>query len=462
MKKKLLAAVLSASLGASVLVACGDNNGGDGAVEQGYTLSSSQLLDNPTTEFFADSTAAVVASKERAWDGAKLAVSRGVPLIVGEAPEGMDLSSDEVSDLTTGAPEEPAPKDIAAAIAALPLPEGAENPANSVNAVATATTDVAKLATARAAGAEIEILPVADPRASQKVMDGENVVALGEEFGTQEKFDSMVEMASWGEVAGGGGLVFPGKRMIALYGHPSGPALGVMGEQPPAEAVKRAQDLVAQYQQYEELPIIPAFEIITTVAAVEPGPDGNYSNETAIEDIQPYVDAITQAGGYAVLDLQPGTGKFIDQAKMYAPLLENPNVGLALDPEWQIQPGETPAARVGNTTAQEINEVSEWLAGFVREKQIPQKMLILHQFQLQMIRDREQLNVDHPELAIVLHADGHGAPEQKFDTWNVLKQGLQPEIFLAWKNFIDEDTPMFDPRRTYETVDPRPWFVSYQ
>lgn len=453
---------MSASLGASVLVACGNDNGGEGSVEQGYSLSASQLLANPTEEFFADSDGAVVASEQRAWDGAKMAVERGVPLYIGQAPEGMDLTSDDVSDLTTGTPKVPAPENLAAAVAALPLPEGADNPANSVAAVATAETDIAKLATARAAGAEIEILPVADPRASEKVMAGENVVALGQEFGTEEKFNDLIEMASWGEVAGGGGLVFPGKRMIALYGHPSGPALGVMGEQPPAEAVQRAKDLVAQYQEFEELPVIPAFEIITTVAAVEPGPDGNYSNETAVEDIKPYVDAITEAGGYAVLDLQPGTGKFLDQAKMYESLLENPNVGLALDPEWQIQPGETPAARVGNTTAAEINEVSEWLAGFVREKQIPQKMLILHQFQVQMIRDREQLNVDHPEIAIVLHADGHGAPEQKFDTWNVLKQGLQPEIFLAWKNFIDEDTPMFNPQQTYETVDPRPWFVSYQ
>ena len=72
----------------------------------------------------------------------------------------------------------------------------------------------------------------------------------------------------------------------------------------------------------------------------------------------------------------------------------------------------------------------------------------MHQFQLQMIRNREQLNLNHPELSFVLHADGHGDAHDKMATWDKMREGLQPQIFMAWKNFIDEDTPMFDPRQT--------------
>ena len=32
---------------------------------------------------------------------------------------------------------------------------------------------------------------------------------------------------------------------------------------------------------------------------------------------------------------------------------------------------------------------------------------------------------------------------------------------MAWKNFYDEDTPMYTPQQTY-ALDPKPWFVSYQ
>ncbi|NLF90531.1 MAG: cell wall-binding repeat-containing protein, partial [Corynebacterium marinum] len=92
---------------------------------------------------------------------------------------------------------------------------------------------------------------------------------------------------------------------------------------------------------------------------------------------------------------------------------------------------------------------------------LPQKGLIVHQFQMQMLRDREQINTDHPELAFILHADGHGVAEEKFATWDAVRQGLDEDWFMAWKNFIDEDKPTFTPEQTYG-IEPRPWFVSYQ
>ncbi|NLA55259.1 MAG: cell wall-binding repeat-containing protein, partial [Corynebacterium humireducens] len=174
-----------------------------------------------------------------------------------------------------------------------------------------------------------------------------------------------------------------------------------------------------------------------------------------------YIDAITEAGGYAFLDLQPGQASFIEQAKVYEELLKRPNVGLALDPEWNLQPGERPLQRVGHAEAAEINEVADWLAALVRDNNLPQKGLIVHQFQMQMLRDRETINTDHPELAFILHADGHGVPQEKFATWDAVRQGLDDNWFMAWKNFIDEDKPTFTPQQTYD-IEPRPWFVSYQ
>lgn len=330
---------------------------------------------------------------------------------------------------------------------------------------------LANVVTAMAHGVRIELLPISDVRASSTVMKqvakpkNIRIIAAGSDFGDNSNLETQLSLAKAGPVPGGEtGVVFPGRRMVALYGHPSGPALGAMGEQNPEQAVHRVTDLVRQYKEADpedDNDYVPAFEIIATVASSAAGDDGDYSNESTIEELRPYVDAIGAAGGFAILDLQPGHASFLDQAKRYQELLELPHVGLALDPEWKIKPDERPLARVGNTTSAEIDEVSEWLAQLVRDKNVPQKILILHQFQVGMIEGRENLNLDHPELAFVLHADGHGTPGQKFDTWNTLREGLQPEIFLAWKNFIDEDTPMFDPAQTTQ-IDPQPWFVSYQ
>ena len=137
-------------------------------------------------------------------------------------------------------------------------------------------------------------------------------------------------------------------------------------------------------------------------------------------------------------------------------------MGLALDAEWKLQPGQQPTAQVGSASAAEINEATEWLANLTRENGLPQKALIVHQFQVAMLPDRQNINTSAPELSFILHADGHGSPGQKFDTWNVMREDLQPQFFMAWKNFIDEDMPMFTPDQTYNTVNPRPWFVSYQ
>lgn len=329
----------------------------------------------------------------------------------------------------------------------------------------TEETSPASVATAKAAGGEVHFLDYPDPRLTSESMqiaaEGDTL-ALGSQFGTTEHYADVVSLADNGELPGGGGLAFPGRRMIALYGHPSGPALGLMGEQPPAEAAGRAAELVAQYQPLDDQPVIPAFEIIVTVASADPGEDGDYSNEFPVEDYVGYIDAITEAGGYAVLDLQPGRASFLDQAKLYEELLKRPNVGLAIDPEWKIGPDEMPMQRIGNTTAEEVNEVAQWLADLTASHDLPQKVFIVHQFQSGMIHGRENVDTSHPELAFVLHADGHGTPDLKFGTWNALQQGLEGEWFMAWKNFIDEDTPTFTPEQTYQDVDPRPWFVSYQ
>lgn len=350
------------------------------------------------------------------------------------------------------------------AIAAME-PTGEDHPVAIPPVLITDVSSPASVASAKAAGADVHLLSYPDPRITPESMElvtSGDTIALGAQFGDSEHYAAAVDLAHNGELPGGGGLVFPGRRMIALYGHPSGAALGLMGEQPPTEAAARVEEMIADYQPLEEQPVIPAFEIIVTVASEFPGEDGNYTNEFPVEDYIGYVDAITEAGGYAVLDLQPGRATFLEQAKLYEELLKRPNVGLALDPEWKIGPDEMPMQRIGNTDAAEINEVAEWLAELTRENDLPQKMLVLHQFQLQMIRDREQIDTSHPELAFVLHADGHGTPDLKFETWNQLQQGLTGEWFMAWKNFIDEDTPTFTPQETYETVDPRPWFVSYQ
>ena len=288
------------------------------------------------------------------------------------------------------------------------------------------------------------------------------VLALGESFGAADDFaDALARTAGTPELPGGGVTAFPGRRMIAAYGSPGVPSLGILGEQGLEESIARVQELAAEYADLSEEPVIPAFEIITTIASSEPGGDGDHSRELPAESLQKWVDAAGEAGVYVVLDLQPGTTDFLTQAKLYEELLLAPHVGLALDAEWRLEPGQKHLEQIGSVSAAEINEVAGWLADLTAANGLPQKLLILHQFSHSMISDRQDVDTSRPELAITLHADGHGAPGDKLETFNSLQQDLPEGIFMAWKNFYDEDSPMFTPEQTYE-VEPRPWFVSYQ
>ncbi|ANY07972.1 hypothetical protein AFB00_18580 [Pseudonocardia sp. HH130630-07] len=265
------------------------------------------------------------------------------------------------------------------------------------------------------------------------------------------------------ELPGGGTEVFPGRRMVALYGHPGTPSMGVLGEQDIGRSIARAKDLAADYQPLVDEPVVPTFEIITTVADSAAGADGDHSAEMSVDDLRPWVDEAEKAGVYVVLDLQPGQADFRSQAERYTELLRRPHVGLALDPEWRLEPGQRHGEQVGSVDAAEVNETSAWLAGIVREENLPQKVFLLHQFRVPMITERETVVTSHPELATVLHADGFGTPQEKTETWNALHAAPRPDgLWWGWKNFIDEDRPTFTPRQTYDVRPESPVFVSYQ
>lgn len=335
--------------------------------------------------------------------------------------------------------------------------------------VLTADTPEAAAATttARAAGARVLTTGTTDPRADPAVIEAlagqppTHTVAIGARFGPTERLRQQLAVAGTGvQLPGGGQRVLPGRRFVALYGHPGDPGLGALGEQPLADTVERAHRVAAEYESLVEEPVIPTFEIITTVASASAGPEGDYSRRTPVEDLRPWVDAAAEAGIYVVLDLQPGHTDFLTQAKEYEELLREPHVGLALDPEWRLAPHQQHMVQIGSVDAAEVNKVADWLADLTAEHRLPQKLLVLHQFTLAMIKDRGSLRTERSELSMMIHADGFGTRGQKLNTWRALRADA-PDVWWGWKNFYDEDQPTFTPDETV-ALEPTPRFISYQ
>ncbi|HEX2075020.1 MAG TPA: hypothetical protein VHF92_14655 [Geodermatophilus sp.] len=414
---------------------------------------------------------AVPADPEAVAAAAGLEPAGGDPVPAGEEPAAVaGLDPDEPVALR---PEDAAeaPENGDEADGELPAVARPEPLADTLLLATGAPESLAGIATARAAGARVHLTDgQTDPRGSAGLVSlmqedrPEAVVALGADLGAEEGLEWKVQTAATGvELPAGGQLLFPQHFLVALYGHPGTGALGVLGEQDLPAAIERARAHAAPYEPLvEDATVVPAFEIIATVASEFAGPDGNYSTEVAAEELRPWVEAAGEAGLYVVLDLQPGRTDFVTQAEQYRSLLEMPHVGLALDPEWRLGPNEVHLTQIGSVDIGEVNQVVNWLADLTRQHALPQKLLVLHQFQVRMIPERERLDTSRDELAIMVHADGQGPQGSKQETWRVLRQTGPASLYWGWKNFYDEDAPMLTPEQTIAQVSPRPQLISYQ
>jgi hypothetical protein len=338
------------------------------------------------------------------------------------------------------------------------------DPADSANVGA-----IASAASALAAGARVITLSVDDPRDGACSVEAltahhpDKVLAVGQDFGPPSLVADRVANASTGlQIPGGGAMFFPGRRLVALYGHPNAPELGVLGAQDLPASIARAKQVAGQYDSMSDVPVIPSFEIIATTAVGNPTSDGTYSAKTPMDQLVSWVQQAGAAGMYVVLDLQPGLQNALTQAKMYEPLLKLPWVGLAVDPEWKLQPGQHPLGQIGSIDASELNSVSQWLSDLTAANHLPQKLFVIHQFRKSMILDESALNTSHDNLAMLVHMDGQGMPYDKDATWKVVKDNLPAAVhWLGWKDFYVKDHPMLSPTETMAKV-PTPVMISYQ
>jgi hypothetical protein len=327
---------------------------------------------------------------------------------------------------------------------------------------------LAATATATAAGAEVVPVRGDDPRADPAAIAAlaaarpRQVIAAGSGFGPASRLNSRLAVVMTGvQLPGGGQDIVPMHRIVALYGEPGVPALGALGQQGISASVARAKRLAASYRKLSTTPVVPAFEIIASVATAAPGTDDSYSFQAPVASLRPWVQAATAAGMYVILDLQPGRANFLTQAKAYESLLRLPNVGLALDPEWRLRPDQLPLRQIGSVSITEVNSVVNWLAQLTAQYRLPQKLLVLHEFKAGEIVGEQSLDTHKDDLAIVMDMDGQGTPAMKQSTWQFVTATAPPGVSFGWKDFFVKDQPMLNPSQTVGMA-PQAVMISYE
>jgi hypothetical protein len=260
------------------------------------------------------------------------------------------------------------------------------------------------------------------------------------------------------ELPRGGRRLFPHHRIVAYYGAPQNVELGALGIGTPAEASKK---LLAQMRQYRRggRTLLPAMELIAVVAAGTPEQEGSYSYKQSYATVKKYLAAARRIKALLILDIQPGHADFMSLTKHFGRFLREPDVALALDPEWHT-PGAVPGTVIGSTDAATVNRMSRYLQQIVKKYRLPDKMLLVHQFTDSMIRNKQQL-VPLRGVPLVLNVDGFGGQEVKIAKYHDFTNPRVRHVHSGFKLFYKEDTNTMTPAQVLD-LRPRPDVVIYE
>lgn len=255
----------------------------------------------------------------------------------------------------------------------------------------------------------------------------------------------------------GGSRLFPHFRVVAFYGAAGVPGLGVLGIGTPDSAAAKVLAVSRRYAPFGR-PVLPALELVATVVQAERGLSGRYSVHATDLEIERYLRAARRIHALLILDVQPGYRSFADEARHYEKYLVQPDVGLALDSEWSMTPGEIPGKTIGHTTAAIVDDVSRYLARIVAVHHLPQKLLVVHEFVPEMIAGSRAI-VARPGIAITFHIDGFGARAAKRGHYRLLRRNAP--FFNGFKVFFKQDIDMLSPANVM-ALRPPPDLITYE
>jgi hypothetical protein len=272
---------------------------------------------------------------------------------------------------------------------------------------------------------------------------------------------------SEGELRGQAQFYLPERSLIlnedvlAFYGHPLSPRMGILGRYSMEELDTRLTGLAAEYDAVNgDRGVRKAFYLIYGTVWPE-GEIGILKEEILLQ----YIQYALEQNILVFIDHQIGKYAPLDALKRMLPYLRYPNVHLALDPEWRTT---KPMQEIGTVTAEEINEAQRVMEDYLTEQNIPgERMLVIHQFNWRMIGNREKVESGFEKVRLVHCADGFGNPSLKRQSYayNAEAANIPVKGFKLFYNFnipgAGYDNPLLSPQQVIE-LSPRPYIIMYQ
>jgi len=249
-------------------------------------------------------------------------------------------------------------------------------------------------------------------------------------------------------------------RIVAYYGNPLEGAMGVLGETDPETMMENLIEQTAAYSAADpDRPAVPTIEFIASTAQRDPGSDGSFIQQLPEELIEEYATLAEENGALLLLDVQLGTLTVPEEIEVLREFLERPYVHLAIDTEYSVDPGQVPGVDLGTVDGAEIQEAVAILDQLVEEEGIPDKMLVVHQFESGIVTNK-QLIEPTENVQVVLNADGFGLVEAKTTKYDVLV-AEEPIQYGGFKLFYSQDPVLISPEEVLQ-LDPVPVVINYQ
>jgi hypothetical protein len=247
--------------------------------------------------------------------------------------------------------------------------------------------------------------------------------------------------------------------LVTWYGNPHSAAMGVLGQSSGIERAQALQRQAAAYAPRTSKAVVGAYHLVAVVAQPAAGAGGTWRRRESPEVIRTLLDEARAQGFLLVLDIQPGRSTLENELEWLRPFLSEPDVHLALDPEFDMDDGEVPGTHVGHTHADDVNIALDFLEREVVAGGLPPKILIVHQFKLGMLPDKDDIR-DSLSVDVVLDMDGFGTRQLKRATYSAIhRQRRLP--FSGIKLFYRQDIDLLSPEQVMG-LDPEPSVVVYQ
>ena len=261
------------------------------------------------------------------------------------------------------------------------------------------------------------------------------------------------------------GSILPQKRIVAYYGNPLSKRMGALGEYPKDEMLQRLKRETAKWQAADpSRPVQPALHLIAVVAQGDPGKAGLYRMIMPDEIINKVYGWAKEANAIMFIDIQTGHDNIRKVLPRFEWILKNPDVHLGMDPEFNlIASGKKPGTKIGTYDAADINYVTGYLQNLVKKYNLPPKVLTVHRFTRNGVTNSRNI-VLRPEVQVVMHMDGWGAPWLKRDSYKDYIVA-EPVQYTGFKLFYHNDTKKGDPLMTPADVlklNPKPIYIQYQ